>query len=328
LFIRHSSFPVVSVIFAFFAAQGWSGEAVQKSGKAVLKLAGESIHEGDISLRLSGTIKITVSITGGANLAVEPVRQVVLAREWHEQRRSNPETVRLADGSYRWEQHFYLDAAKPGEISLAVAPLRFRDPPIGASRRASAAEDWQEIKWAPIVVRVTTDVRKADLGELRDIAPPEEPPPKPSPVGFVLISVGVVLCVCLLIGAGEYWRRRMARKPAIPADQWALGELDLLKKLNLATRQDIERFHWRLADILREYFERRFQLPATFRTTVELFVLVQATSLLPETQRKTAAELFERCDLVKFAGVCPPAEECSSLAARARGLIEETGRSE
>jgi hypothetical protein len=307
----------VVCLFSFWLpAEALSGEIAQKRGKALLKLECENLDSTSNSIRLSDEVKITLSVEGGANLTVESAGHVTPSRDWHVTRRTDSEKVRLANGSYRWQQSIYLDPVKPGELSLPVAPLRFRDPP--------GDREWQEVKWTPVLLRVSTDVRNVNTSELRDITPPEELPPKSSHVGLFALATGFVLAAGLLIGAGEYFRRRTRHKAAISPDECALRDLQSIANMRPAGELAIQQFHFRLSEILRNYLELRFQLPATTRTTTEYLELLNGSPFLTESQRDGVSEILKRCDLVKFARVTPAPEQCAILAARSRSLIEET----
>jgi hypothetical protein len=45
---------------------------------------------------------------------------------------------------------------------------------------------------------------------------------------------------------------------------------------------------------------------------------------MPPPQQEMLRDLLERCDLAKFAGVPPTAEECANMAAGVRQFVEQT----
>jgi hypothetical protein len=314
---------MLSLFCSFFFsgnARAFAEQIEQKKGKATLRLEAEHVDAGAVTLRLSDEIKVTLSIQGGPDLSVEILQPIAPSRDWHERKRSRAEKTLRTDGSYEWHQSFNLDPLKPGDLSLTLAPLRFRDPPADAN--------WREVQWAPVLAHVTTQVANLELASLRDIAPLEEPPGSPSRRGVVALAIASLCLVGLLIGAGEFWRRRIRHKPAVPAHLWALKELQSLEALSPESHAELQSFHSRLSDILRRYFELRFQLPGFTRTTVEFLELLQSASPLGGDQRAAAAEVLHECDLVKFARATPDVAQCRSLVLAARSLVEQTAEFE
>jgi len=311
---------VMSCLFCsfLFSTDAWvfAGQIEQKKGKATLRLEAEHVDEGAITLGLSDQIKLTLNIQGNAELSIEPLRQITPSRDWHEIKRSRADKTPRPDGSYEWRQSFELDPLKPGELSLPFAPLRFRDSPGDAS--------WREIQWTPVLVHVTTQVPNLDLSSLRSIAPLEEPPGDPSRHGIIALGIASLFLAGLLIGAGEFLRRRIRDKPAVPAHVWALKELQSLEALSSESHADLHAFHLRLSNILRRYFELRFQLPGFTRTTVEFLELLQRDSTLSEDQREAAGTILHECDLVKFARATPEMAQCRNLLTATRSLVEQT----
>ena len=201
-----------------------------------------------------------------------------------------------------------------------ITPLRFRD--------RSSGNNWKEVRWAPVRVHVSTEVTNVDVRELRDIAPPEELPDEPRRSGALLLAIGIVGLVGLLIGAGEFARRRIRRDTTLDPGKWALGELRLLSGLPLDTPQEQRTFHLRLSDILRRYLQLRLHLPAPARTTTELVELLGNAEGLSEDERSRAVDILRGCDLVKFAGVGFPAQHGRGLAEHTRRLVEQMAQRE
>ena len=122
---------------------------------------------------------------------------------------------------------------------------------------------------------------------------------------------------------GVYYLRRARRQPALPPGQWALRELDRAGSMPLASQADIEQFHTSLSDVMRKYMELRFQLPAPEQTTAEFVLEMQKSPNLKPEHREALRWLLERCDLVKFARVTPPLEECQQTLGTARMLVQQ-----
>jgi hypothetical protein len=191
-------------------------------------------------------------------------------------------------------------------------------------RRSPDAERWEDVAWRPIPVNVSTEIYRADLSELRDIAPPEEVPPAPSlatPLSWAALALVFLLLVLsgwtLLYGLGR-------RILAMPPDKWALGELARLGLPAESIEKGVEHFYTRLSDVLRRYLELRYHLPAPEQTTAEFLEAMHRSPQLEREQQAVLRDLLERCDLVKFARVQPSPEECRLAAEMARTFIEQT----
>jgi hypothetical protein len=291
----------------------------QRSGRAVLRLQAQHIDGNTIMLRLSDLLEVGLGVDGASDLEVQAIHRLTSAPDWSERSRS-PAKKMAASGGYRWQQSFVLDPMKPGDFSLELAPLRFRD--------RSTGNNWKEIRWAPIRVHVSTEVTNVDVRELRDSAPPEELPDEPKRSVTLLLAIAIVGLVGVLIGAGEVARRRIRRGTAVHPGEWALAELGLLTDLRVDTPEKQLAFHRRLSDILRRYLHLRLHLPAPARTTTELVELLEKAEGLNDEERGRAVDVLRKCDLVKFAGVGCPAEQGPHLAENTRRLVEQIAQRE
>src|SRR5438874_3164494 len=159
------------ISWLIFTGPSLAAEYEQKQGRAAIRLDADKTEAGEVEIRLSDAMPLTFTVKGEAPLEVQLPETLASPSDWQVTREAAPERIPLAAGRVRWRQTFRLSPRKPGELSLAVAPLRYRSGPD--------AERWQEITWQPIPVHVRTEIQRADLSELRDVAPPEELPPLP-----------------------------------------------------------------------------------------------------------------------------------------------------
>jgi hypothetical protein len=292
----------------------------QKQGNAAANFFPEKLEGGKALVALSGGVRVTLSVRGPATLEVEPIRKIAEQDAWQVRTLGAPQTVDLGNGTVRWQQDFYLEPLlKPGDQSLQLLPLRFRDKPEGT---------WQEVRWEPIPIRVTTQVAEPKLSELRDILPPEALPDAPSsPRWWLPLLVGgglTAVASSLLLASWQLRRRRALWALAVPAHELALHELRQIEALGLPAAGKTERYHTLLSDVIRRYLERRFALRAPRLTTTEfLEAMRQAPQLSPE-QQTLLRDFLGRCDLAKFAGVQPPPAECQAALAMARAFVEQT----
>jgi hypothetical protein len=292
-----------------------AAEYEQRKGNAVIRFNADKIEGGGVQIRLSDTLRLTVSLEGGASLEVQPPAALTTSRDWQVRQDGVPEKQPLPAGRLAWFMKFRLSPLKPGELSLAIAPFRFHSSPD--------TDRWEEIAWQPIPVQVSTEVYRAEVSELRDISPPEELPPAPS-WGIPLTWTGPALALLLLLlSCWAVWRRRAARDATLSASQWALRELEAIP-LPTESSNGVEPFYTRVSDVVRRYLELRYQLPAPEQTTAEFLEALRRSPQLPPEQQKILRELLQRCDLVKFARAQPSREDCGQAAALARGFVQQT----
>lgn len=112
--------------------------------------------------------------------------------------------------------------------------------------------------------------------------------------------------------------------PSLPPHIWALEQLDELVREKLWQQGKIKLFYSRLTDILRQYIELRFSIPAMEQTTYEIHRAFSGSVLIAEPVLISLRELLELADLVKFAKWNPVAEENESCQQSAYDFILRT----
>ena len=169
------------------------------------------------------------------------------------------------------------------------------------------------------------DKTDPDLGKMRDITDIELVPPRPESSNWPL-WLGLILLIAVPCWVGAYRARRRRRaqpSPPLPADQWALRELDGIGAQGLPAKGEIERFHTLVCDVFRHYLELRFELKATRQTTAEFLNSVRdAEALAPH--RDMLVRFLDHCDLAKFAPVTIAPDECREVVELVKHFIEQT----
>jgi hypothetical protein len=248
-----------------------------------------------------GEVTLTQTVKGPITLEVEQPHLGDPTAAWKEERRAPTQTIQ--DGRKTWCQVIRLKQSKKGVETVPDVSLRFRDGPNA---------DWEEAKWVDI------------LKELRDgPLPPQPPPPQASWLRRwgPMFALGVA---ALLLGAWMMKRRRGRREPPLPPDQWALRELDRIERTLMPPRGDAEIFHTQLSQVVRRYLAERYVPHALQQTTAEFLEAVRQVPQLPAEQQERLRDLFERCDLAKFARVSTPPEECQRTAEMVRELVRHS----
>jgi hypothetical protein len=143
-------------------------------------------------------------------------------------------------------------------------------------------------------------------------------------VGFLLVAI-----VLFYI---RYLRKKRqvsetADKPApplIPAHLLALEQLDELVREKLWQQGKIKLYYSRLTDIVRQYIELRFKVPAMEQTTEDIIRDFARGGFIKEGIRQELKTLLELADLVKFAKWHPVAEEHEASQQSAYDFILRT----
>jgi hypothetical protein len=284
---------------------------VQEHGPASLWL--ERDRTDLYSVKLSQTLTIVLRVEGAAPLEVLFTEKVRSTDGWHLEAVGKPKIEEVPAGKkVRWQQVFKATPLQPGQYPLKLPALQFTE--------NDGPE--QTVTWQPLPLRITTRVGKVDISEARDLTGIEELPPVEEtmppwwPWLFALVPLVAVAAFVLL--------RRKARPMAEPSPRdVALRQVEELAHLPASTSHDVERLHTRLSDVLRRYLEQQYDLAATRQTTAEFFAALAQTTLLAAPLQQSLSAILERCDLAKFAGMVPPAEECQRVVGMARAFVEQ-----
>jgi len=248
-----------------------------------------------------GAATLTLSVEGPATLDVEEPHLSDVTASWKEERLTSTRIVEKKRATR--SQVIRLTQLKPGVEAPPDMSVRFRAGPDGT---------WEEAKWVDI------------LKPVRDLPPPPAPPaPPPSWLRrwqwHLLLGCGIVLLAAWI---AKRWRGRPT--PALPPDQYALRELADIEETLLSPQGDAEVFHTRLSHVVRRYLAERFGLHALEQTTSEFIDSVGQGPHLSAEQQALLRELFERCDLAKFARASTPPDECRRTAEMARELVRQS----
>ena len=204
-----------------------------------------------------------------------------------------PEINERPGGGGRLQMRCDLIAFEPGTITLPQFPLT-----------VSSADGASEQRLVPAV---TIQVRGPEVGkEPRPLKPQEIVRRNWARIGLIaLISLAALALLAVLIWLIVRWLRGRSRKvkdiPGEPPDQRALRRLHDRRLDELFREGRAKPYYTELTEIVREYLEGRFGLPAPDRTTSEILAELGAFNL--EEHRAFLDDLFRQADLAKFAGM-------------------------
>ena len=206
---------------------------------------------------------------------------------------------------------------------LEILPLAVGKLPVALAWTFSSPQGDTELQ-SPAVLLDVQEPPIPGAGEILDIKAPRPARPRLWPW---------LLAAALAWAAYELARRRRrdagpaaSHSPAVderPAEMIAGEALAGLEASELWGAGKFKEFYVRLTDILRQYVERRYAVPATRLTTVELARHLRRAEL----ERLVSVmfhELFDRADLVKFAKATPAPEWGERDLEAARRIVAAT----
>lgn len=200
-------------------------------------------------------------------------------------------------------------------------------PPIAVGYTVLADSSEHFLETEPIDIYVES-MKPSEEGDIRGLkAQAEIPLDIQQIVIYSLIGLAVLLAIVFF-----WWYRKkrqqggMFSKPAPPprpAHEVALEKLENLEKSGMLAAGELKDYFTELAEILREYIEGRFFIPALESTTYEI---MRAFAQPDFTAIETSAieQNLELSDLVKFAKFIPDESEGISALISTRDFVEKT----
>ena len=176
------------------------------------------------------------------------------------------------------------------------------------------------------------NVFTVDVDTTKDIKPIVRPIAQPYTIDEFLPIISLVVVIGLLIFAIVYFIKRRKKnkplfkkkeKPALPAHEQALLDLDTLKRKKLWQSDRLKEYHSQLSHIIRVYIENRFDIPAVEMVSYDIIQELKSTSSNKEIMQKLEATL-ELSDLVKFAKSSASALENDTCWNNCQDFVNET----
>jgi hypothetical protein len=135
--------------------------------------------------------------------------------------------------------------------------------------------------------------------------------------GLLLVAVAGPLAYLWLVS----WRRRVRRRSAYEV---ARARLNRLLAARRPVDEQVDAFYVELSGIVRRYLEDRFDMRAPELTTEEFLASVGTSPDLSPDHQVLLRQFLQQADLVKFAGVRPPAEDIDRSVRAAERFLDET----
>lgn len=177
---------------------------------------------------------------------------------------------------------------------------------------------------------VTFTVHTVPVKHQEDIKDVKEPITIPYDWKFLLLIAFIILI--LLVLAVIFYRRYKKKKSLIPvkkkiimipAHVAALSQLDKLESEKLWQNGKVKEYHSRITEIIRDYFSKRFNLPALELTTTESIQLLKRVREAKNVVQITN-EFLNNADLVKFAKFIPMDSINQEMMQQAKEIVRQT----
>ncbi len=228
----------------------------------------------------------------------------------------------------RWTWSATLTAFETG--ALEIPAIRIPVPGLGL-------EGTLKTDPVPITIRsvLAPEEREGEESarepEIGDLKPPVSVPADYGPLVKALGALAALLAVSA--AAWGLHRRYAARLAAVPAPAdpfhrmpphvWAYQELQRLLERRLAEEGDVDLFFSEISRILKIYLGGRYRVELREHTTEEVIPLLDQTGA-PDQALLACRDLFQRCDLVKFARGVPPLDACRKAVEEAYRIVDLT----
>lgn len=258
---------------------------------------------------------LTVDAPAGTRLRM-PLRDADLA---------NADVVEAGDadsavenGRLRYTQEYTLTSFDTGSVQVAaIVPYRL------PGDTTTFAAMTRPVSLTVLTVPVDTAKSFRDIADVMGASP------------GLLFYLLLALIAAAVAAAVWYGYRRFLRQPvtldpvlgtpppSAPVDLYALQRLSTLEARHLWEAGRDKQFQSELTDILREYIERGFSVPALEQTSSEILAGVALHGFPPDVLA-SLREVFRVADMTKFATYAPAPSEHGTAQVIARNTVERT----
>lgn len=215
----------------------------------------------------------------------------------HQSATTNSDTLRAKLAS----KYLHLQQFEPGTYSLNGLPLF-----------------WKHDNMTDTIYSLgnVLYVKAIPIDTTKDIKPAKGPIRIPYTWKEIALILGAILLILALIIGFFYWlsnRKKVPKevKPKITrskSHEIALKKLQKMDSQKKWQNDDSKEFYLELSDIIREYIEGRFHIPAKENTTAEIIQSFRP-GLIDEPEKLILNKILEVSDLAKFAKWKPLTDE-------------------
>lgn len=180
---------------------------------------------------------------------------------------------------------------------------------------------------------ICIEVKSVKSSEAKDIQEAKDPVPIKASHKLLYWVIGITVVILLgLLGYYYYLRRRWMGKGLLfeksaesvqPPHEIAFEELAKIEQMGLVEQKRIKEYYTLVADVIRNYSARRYQILTLERTSDEIIQEMRSSDIMGEFVEMFRA-FFKASDLVKFAKYIPSNQEIMELVPQARSIVDLT----
>lgn len=201
-------------------------------------------------------------------------------------------------------------------------------PPIKIFYRTKYDTTLQSVQSDSIQLRIHKLSVKVEE-DIKDVKPPIR-----IPFDWLTLLIWILVAVAILVIAFLLYKKYFSKKPAeeivkpkiiLPPYEEALMKLDQLEREQLWQKGFVKEYHSRITEIIREYFEKRFNLPALELSTSEQ---LEYLKMIPEAKEilSLTESFLSNADLVKFAKFVPMDGVNAEMMKQAIEIVNRTAQ--
>ena len=192
---------------------------------------------------------------------------------------------------------FTLTSYTLGEYVIDPVTIRYKD----------IDDKEKEIKTNKLYITVESiDKSRAPKRDIRDIKSVLSLPSQL--LKILLITFGILLGLLAIAVVWLWFNRRdlLMRffAPPLKPHEEAAQALQRLEDSGLLAKGQVQEFYFRMSNIIKKYFQKRYSFKALEDTSTEILYEFQKKEI-PIDQLKTIEEFFDSTDFVKFANISP-----------------------
>lgn len=201
-------------------------------------------------------------------------------------------------------------------------------PPLPFGLMSKGDTTYQVFQSEPLLLNVFT----VEVDTTKDIKPIARPMGEPYTLGEILPWISLAFALGLIIFALFYFIKlkkknkplfKKKEKPALPAHEQALLDLEKLRLKKLWQQGLLKEYHTELIDIIRDYIEGRYGIQAVEMVSFEIIQSLKQESINQQAMEKLQSSL-ELADLVKFAKSGASALENDTSLNHCMDFVNET----
>lgn len=287
-------------------------------------------------VRMSGRVTYTVVCEWPAGWTVTPppLRAGDELDSFLVLKRSDPVLEQIEDGRQRMTVVYELVVDQPFDVEIPPLTIKLRGP---GGREDTGTVPAVALRVIGPVGKITDFARRglgrmAGLENVPDAAmlklKDQERIAREWRKLAVSLAVGLLgaavlsLLVLYLVRRFRKRRRQIKDIPREAPEVIARRRLNSEELQKLLEKREPKPYYTELTDIVREYLEGRFAIPAREQTTTEILQASESCDL--QGGRPFLRELFRVADWVKFAGAAAPFERWAADRDRTRQFVETT----